>query len=102
MHTIKPSKNYFLDVVQAGNLLPLSAELDLPGLTPLSALEAIRGEGYPVLLESARVNDKIGRYSFVTAEPYLIFRSRGDDVELSLPVTPTGKYGRRADRKSVV
>jgi anthranilate/para-aminobenzoate synthase component I len=99
MYTIKPLKNYFLDAVQAGKLLPLSAELDLPGLTPLSALEAIRGEGYPVLLESARVNDKIGRYSFVTAEPYLIFRSRGDDVELSLPVTPTGKYGRRASTK---
>ena len=47
MHTIKPSKNYFLDAVQTGKLLPLSAELDLTGLTPLSALEAIRGEAIP-------------------------------------------------------
>ncbi len=79
--------------------MPLSVELALPGLTPLSALGVIRRKGYPVLLESARVNDKTGRYSFVTADPYLIFKSRGDDVELSLPKTPTGKYGRRASMK---
>jgi len=104
MHSIKPSKNEFLDALRSGKIPPLFAELDLPGLTPLSALEAIRGEGYPVLLESARVNDKIGRYSFVTADPYLIFKSRGDAVELSLPVTPAGKYGRRAsmNRKPLV
>jgi len=104
MDTIKPSKNEFLVALQSGKIPPLSAELDLPGLTPLAALEALRGEGYPVLLESARKNDKIGRYSFVTADPYLIFKSRGDVVELSLPATPVGKYGRRAsmNRKPLV
>jgi anthranilate/para-aminobenzoate synthase component I len=104
MRSIKPSKKDFLNALRSGTLLPLSVELDIPRLTPLSVLETIRGGGYPVLLESARVNDKIGRYSFVTADPYLIFKSRGDDVELSLPVTPTGKYGRRAsmNRKPLV
>ncbi len=42
------------------------------------------------------MNERTGRYSFVTADPYLIFRSKGDEVELSLPATPQGKYGRRA------
>jgi aminodeoxychorismate synthase component I len=69
------------------------------GLSPLAALEELRQDGYPVLLESARVNGKIGRYSFVTADPYLIFRSRGETVELILPETPAGKYGRRATTK---
>jgi len=54
MDTIKPSKKAFLDALQSGKITPLSAEIDLPGLTPLAALEALRGEGYPVLLESAR------------------------------------------------
>jgi len=104
MNTIKPSKNEFLDALRSGKILPLAAELDLPGLTPLSALEALRRDGHPVLLESARKNDKIGRYSFVSADPYLIFKSRGDAVELSLPATPAGKYGRRAtmNRKPLV
>jgi len=99
MKDIHPSKSEFLREVRKGTILPLAAELDLPGFTPLAALEAVRPLGYPVLLESARVNDKTGRYSFVTADPYLVFRSRGDTVELSLPLTPAGKYGRRASMK---
>jgi anthranilate/para-aminobenzoate synthase component I len=99
MNRITPSKDEFLGRLGAGTVLPLAAELDIPGMTPLAALEALRRDGYPVLLESARVNDRIGRYSFVTADPYLIFRSRGDAVELILPATPAGKYGRRAAMK---
>ncbi len=104
MNTIKPSKNEFLDALRFGKILPLSAEIDAPGLTPLMAFEALRTGSYPVLLESARKNDKIGRYSFVAADPYLIFKSRGDEVELSLPETPAGKYGKRAsmNRKPLV
>lgn len=99
MLNIKPTKTEFLARVQTGTILPLAAELAFPKLTPLAALQAVRKRGYPVLLESARKNEKTGRYSFVSAEPYLIFRSTGETVELSLPKTPTGKYGRRASLK---
>jgi anthranilate/para-aminobenzoate synthase component I len=99
MDWINPTKKYFLDRLRYGTVLPLSAEISISGLTPLSAIEALKRDGYPVLLESARVNGKIGRYSFVTADPYLIFKSRGDTVELILPQTPQGKYGRRATMK---
>ncbi len=96
MDTISPPKNEFLELIRSGTILPLSAELDATRLTPLAALEAVRADGFPVLLESARVNDRTGRYSFVAANPYLIFKSREKDVELSLPATPAGKYGKRA------
>jgi len=99
MDWINPTKEYFLDRLRSGTVLPLAAEISITGLTPLSALEALRRDGHPVLLESARVNGRIGRYSFVTADPYLIFKSRGDTVELILPQTPQGKYGRRATTK---
>lgn len=78
-----------------GEIIPLSAELDAGRITPLAALYALKGLGFGTLLESCRVNNSTGRYSFVTAEPYLIFRSRGDEIELSLPVAPSGRYGRR-------
>jgi para-aminobenzoate synthetase component 1 len=96
MTDIHPSKEAFLASVKSGAIIPLYAEINRPGITPLLALEAIMPAGYPILLESARVHDKIGRYSFVAADPYLIFRSKGDAVELSLPAAPKGKYGRRA------
>jgi len=104
MPMIKPTKTEFLDTVRSGNILPLYSEIDAPGLTPLMVFKALRTGNYPMLLESARINDKIGRYSFVAAEPYLIFKSRGENVELSLPETPTGKYGKRAslNRKPLV
>ena len=84
MKRIQPTKEVFLESTQRGMILPLYAEIDRPGLTPLAALEVVQAAGHPVLLESARVHEKIGRYSFVTAEPYLIFRSTGETIELSL------------------
>ena len=96
MDTIAPSKQEFLDAARSGRILPVHAVVDQPALTPMAALEALRSGGHAVLLESARVNERTGRYSFVTSEPYLIFRSKGENVELSLPATPAGKYGRRA------
>ena len=96
MVAIQPSKDRFLESIRSGIILPLHQEIPRGELTPLDALYAVRTMPNPVLLESARVHEKIGRYSFVTADPYLIFRSRGDTVELSLPATPRGKYGKRA------
>lgn len=93
---ILPPKKAFLQAASRGVILPVYAEIGQPGLTPLAVLDAIKTKGNPVLLESARTHPKIGRYSFVTAEPYLLFRSKGDTIELSLPATPQGKYGRRA------
>ncbi len=96
MKPLTPDKELFLRAVSRGTILPLFREIAKPGLTPLDALEAIGTVDHPVLLESARIHGKIGRYSFVTAEPYLLFRSQGDSIELSLPAAPKGKYGRRA------
>ena len=99
MKLIQPTKAVFLESIKRGTILPLYAEIDQPGLSPLASLEAVQAAGHPVLLESARVNEKAGRYSFVTADPYLIFSSKGDTVDLSLPAKPKGKYGRRASMK---
>jgi anthranilate synthase component 1 len=79
---IIPSRKEFLRSTEGGSILPLYAELDAASVTPLSALHALRPLGHPVLLESARVNERTGRYSFVTADPYLVFRSTGDTIEI--------------------
>jgi anthranilate/para-aminobenzoate synthase component I len=99
MSPVSPSKKIFLSALQTGSMIPLALELNAEGLTPLGALEALRPGGYPVMLESARTHEQIGRYSFVTADPYLIFKSKGDTVELIFPKAPEGKYGKRAAMK---
>ncbi len=99
MIPVQPDKDAFIAALGQGTLLPLSVEIRQDGLTPLTALHAVRDSGCPSLLESARVNGKTGRYSFVTADPYLIFRSKGDTVELDWRTAPAGKYGKRAAMK---
>lgn len=92
---IKPSKREFLDSARYGAIMPVYAELNGSGLTPVKALESLGFRGHSVLLESARVNEKTGRHSFVTGDPYLIFKSRGQSTEISLPAAQTGRYGRK-------
>ena len=99
MKNITPSREEFLTAVSNGRIIPLHAELDAAAVTPLSAVQDLRPLGHPVLLESARVNGRTGQYSFVTADPYLIFRSQGDTVDLNWTVAPQGKYGKRASLK---
>jgi len=96
---ITPSRDEFLAAARNGSIIPLSAELDPRAVTPFAALQALRPLGHPVLLESARANDRTGRYSFVTADPYLVFRSKGDTVDLLWAAAPDGKYGKRASLK---
>jgi len=96
---IKPLRKDFLRDAHAGFITPLWAELDMARVTPLSTLHALRPFGHPVLLESARVNERTGRYSYVTADPYFIFRSRKDTLDLHWTVAPKGKYGKRASMK---
>ncbi len=57
--------------------LPAPGDLDPPG-----AIERLRGAGAPWLLESALPTPGIGRFSFAGADPYLILRCRGLDVEI--------------------
>jgi aminodeoxychorismate synthase component I len=99
MMNVTPTKKEFFEALGRGSILPLAAETGRGGLSPLAALEALRPLGHPVLLESCRKKEKTGRYSFVTADPYLIFRSKGDTVELDWTIAPKGKYGKRASMK---
>ncbi len=96
---ITPPRDEFLAAARLGSIMPLSARLDAGTVTPVSALRALRPLGHAVLLESARVNGTTGRYSFAAAEPYLLFRSAGDTVELTWMNAPQGKFGKRASMR---
>jgi para-aminobenzoate synthetase component 1 len=60
-------------------LITLSAP---PDLDPAGALERLRAAGAPWLLESALPVRGSGRYSFAGADPYLILRARGLELEI--------------------
>src|SRR6185369_14112253 len=51
-------------------------------VTPESLVERLRGERGIVLLRSAAFDSAQARYSFVTAKPFLTFRSQGSQCEV--------------------
>jgi para-aminobenzoate synthetase component 1 len=60
---------------------PLIEEL-VPAPDPVECCERLEGLPYRILLESAARERRLGRYSFLTADPVLIVRSRGARTEI--------------------
>ena len=79
---IFPSKDEFLLGAAEGKVLPVWKAIGLPGFDPASAFAALRKGKYSILLESGRISPKIGRYSFIATDPYMVFKSKGESVEV--------------------
>ena len=71
--TLEDVKKYKGD----GNLVPICREIVADLETPVSTFLKINRGGYSFLLESVEGGEKMARYSFLGADPYMIFRSRG-------------------------
>src|SRR5689334_23961886 len=56
-------------------------------LTPVSAFHKIDDGGCACLFESVIGGEKVGRYSFLAAEPFMELESHGHDVQVSYPVS---------------
>ncbi len=64
-------------------LVPISRTILADTETPVSAYLKIRARSpYAFLFESVVGGEKIGRYSFLGVDPFLIFRSRGRQVDI--------------------
>ena len=56
---------------------------EIAWLEPLTAFEAVRGLPWPVLLDSARVDPRLGRWSYVAADPFLRLTSKDGRIASS-------------------
>src|SRR5262245_65256662 len=57
-------------------MMPLVRELTPPP-DPATCVEQLTGLSHRVFLDSAAAGPRLGRYSFVTADPVMVVRSRG-------------------------
>jgi anthranilate synthase component 1 len=80
---IKPSREEFFELAKKGNLIPVFTELVSDCETPVSAFQKIDSGGYTFLLESAEHIDRGGRYSFVGADPRILFQSTGRTIQVT-------------------
>jgi len=79
---IYPTKKEFIALAKKGNLIPVYTEMMADFETPLSAITKIDRGNYSFLLESVEGGERIARYSFLGAEPSLVFSSEGNKVTL--------------------
>ena len=76
-----PCKKEFLKLAKKANVIPVYREILADLLTPVSAFIRVKN-GYSYLLESVEGEEKIARFSFIGIEPSIIFKSKGNRVEL--------------------
>ena len=64
-------------------LVPVYRRIFADGLTPLSAFAKLDSGAASCLFESVVGGEKVGRYSFLAADPFLRFEARGNAVTVS-------------------
>lgn len=89
----------FIDRAKKGNLIPIFREIMADMETPVSAFKSIDKGGSVFLLESIEGGEKWGRYSLLGVEPKLIFKSKGDVIEI---IANGKKSKRKGDPVSVL
>jgi anthranilate synthase component 1 len=80
-----PSLKEFLKLSKQGNVIPVYKQINADLDTPVSAfLKTAKGD-YAFLLESVEGQEKNARYSFLGANPALIFKSKGKNIQIIYP-----------------
>ncbi|MBN1517226.1 anthranilate synthase component I [Candidatus Sumerlaeota bacterium] len=79
---ILPTREEFRELAKQGNLIPVRREIVADLETPVSAYLKLAQGPYAFLLESVEQGEIAGRYSFMGADPVMLFMSKGREVTL--------------------
>lgn len=61
-------------------MLPLVEEI--PFQPPVESFPSFLRESYPLLLDSSLADPRLGRYSYIMADPFIVLKSKGTQIEL--------------------
>lgn len=81
VHT--PTREEFRRLAHRGNLIPVYREILADMETPVSAFRRLAHRPNAFLLESVQGGQRLARYSFLGADPYLVLHSRGRTVTIT-------------------
>ena len=80
---LRPDFKEFERLARDATLVPVAKSISADLLTPVSAfLMFAAGEPYSFLLESVEGGEKVGRYTFLGARPYMRIIARDGKVEI--------------------
>ncbi|HEV3100045.1 MAG TPA: anthranilate synthase component I, partial [Candidatus Udaeobacter sp.] len=80
---ITPSMDEFCELARRGNVVPIFTEFIADNETPVSAFKKLDCGGYSFLFESTEKNDESGRFSFVGADPRIVMKINGDELQIT-------------------
>ncbi|MBC8103101.1 MAG: anthranilate synthase component I [Cytophagales bacterium] len=83
LFTYSPSREEFQRLARQGNLVPVFRDVLADMETPVSAFTRIAHRPNAFLLESVEGGERMARYSFLGADPYLVFRSKGNVASIT-------------------
>jgi anthranilate synthase component I len=88
-----PDYNEFARLARTATLVPVTKTVAADLRTPVSAFLSIAAEEpNAFLLESVEGGEKIGRYTFLGARPYMILRARGRQITIE-------RHGRKTQQE---
>ena len=80
---LTPDYKSFLELSGNATLIPVAKTLSADLLTPVGAFLSIAArQKYAFLLESVEGGEKIGRYTFLGAQPQKVITARGKEIEI--------------------
>ncbi|HEY4930199.1 MAG TPA: anthranilate synthase component I, partial [Terriglobales bacterium] len=80
---VTPDYKSFLQLSRDATLIPVAKTLSADLLTPVGAFLSVAAkQKYAFLLESVEGGERIGRYTFVGAQPRMVLTARGTDLTI--------------------
>ena len=79
----RPSLNEFTQLARQASVVPVYRQLLGDSLTPVSAFDTVQEGDWSFLFESVVGGERLGRYSFLGAGPFLIFEAYGPKVHIT-------------------
>lgn len=92
-----PSKDDFIRLIKNYNVIPVYLEINADLDTPVSAYLKLKKSDYSFLLESVEGQEKIARFSFLGADPALVFKSTSRCIQVFEPHKGSEKLFSTAD-----
>lgn len=80
---VEPDFRSFRALAAQGNLVPVWKVLTADLETPVSAyLKLAEGRDYAFLFESVEGGERIGRFTYIGTDPFLVLTAQGEEVEI--------------------
>ena len=96
-----PDYERFAELAATAEFVPVYRQLVSDTLTPVQAFQRLDTSTAACLFESVIGGEKVGRYSFLTSDPFLWIKANGNEVTVALlDRSGSGNKTEPAERRS--